>query len=190
MLNLLHLKWGEGGPSRTPVGSQTSSFEALDALLAFHADATTFPHVQRIIVGRCDLAFIRLLTGSRLSFDNVVGHSLGAQLVQRYSLLGKGLDTSASRRVDLAFVVMNPSTYLYLDESRTYKYGLAGRAACLSHYPAALLDRASIERKLGQRRVHYLHGEKDTGVGDDREQAMEQGRSLLLVRRPLSADSC
>ncbi len=41
----------------------------------------------------------------------IAGHSLGAQMVQRYSVLGRP-------HKEITYVVMNPATFLYLTPER------------------------------------------------------------------------
>jgi len=158
--NLLTWKgndWGEGGPSRTIHGSQISSFEVLDNIISYYSDPMRFTRLKKVVI---------------------VGHSLGGQLVQRYSILGKGC--KHADRIELVFVVMNPSTYLYLKEEVPYKYGLAGRQKAFAHYShAASMNAQELMLRFKQRRVHYLHGERDAGTGDERPLAMAQGKNRI-----------
>ena len=132
------------GPA--PIGS----FEAIDAILARLADRTRFPHLDQIVVA---------------------GHSGGAQLVQRYAVLGHG--ESAASGVRVRYVVANPSSYAYFSADRPtaaggfapfdaaqcrgfdqWKYGMAGAPSSIA--PAAL------ERSYAARNVIYLLGGADT----------------------------
>jgi hypothetical protein len=102
------------------------------------------------------------------------GHSLGGQLVQRYSILG---EPRYSQGVELSYVVMNPSTYLYLHYDYEYKYGLSGLQQALEHYPPALVSNETLWHRLKGRHITYLMGSKDRGIGDERPEAMRQGSS-------------
>ncbi|SPO48721.1 uncharacterized protein PSANT_06412 [Moesziomyces antarcticus] len=160
--------WGEGGPSQGrkdsgPAG--VSSFEALDALVTHFSSYTS----------------TRKITLS--------GHSLGAQLVQRYSVLGRP-------HTEITYVVMNPATFLYLTPERPgpacpdmdiYKYGLEGVDSALSCY-GAVGDRTMLARRwLSERVVHFLHAEHDRGVGDERPPALAQGANRLERARHYQA---
>lgn len=70
---------------------------------------------------------------------------------------------------------MNPSTYLYTHHDFEYKYGLAGIHVALAHYPSALVSTEQLRYRVKKRNVHYMHGAKDNGVGDDRPSAQLQG---------------
>ncbi|UZJ55477.1 hypothetical protein CBS101457_004797 [Exobasidium rhododendri] len=144
-------EWAEGGPSQSPKGAKISSFEALDGLVEYYEDKQRYPLMKRIIVA---------------------GHSLGGQLVQRYSILG---DHRCSEGVKLSYVVMNASTFLYLHQDYKYKYGLAGLEQALSQYVPALSPVETLWRRLKDRDVYYLMGTEDRGIGDERPEAMRQG---------------
>ncbi|PWN34222.1 uncharacterized protein FA14DRAFT_156886 [Meira miltonrushii] len=147
--------WGEGGPSKSTAGSPITSFEVLDAIISYYSDPTRFTRLKKVVL---------------------VGHSLGGQLVQRYSVLGKA--TKHAEHLEPIFVVMNPSTYLYLRDDIPYKYGLAGRQKAFAHYSsAASISTQELTLRFRQRKVHYLHGERDLGTGDERPLAMAQGRN-------------
>ena len=147
--------WGEGGPSKLTADSHVSSFEVLDAIISYYSDPQRFSRVKKVAL---------------------IGHSLGGQLVQRYAILGKG--GRYTERVEQIFVVMNPSTYLYLKDDIPYKYGLAGRQKAFVHYsPAASTSVQELTLRFRQRRLLYLHGERDFGTGDERPLAMAQGKN-------------
>ncbi|ETS60348.1 hypothetical protein PaG_05548 [Moesziomyces aphidis] len=142
--------WGEGAPSqgRKDSGpSGVSSFEALDALVAHFSS----------------YASLRKITLS--------GHSLGAQLVQRYSVLGR-----PHKEITLG---TEPGDTVDAQDMDMYKYGLEGVDLALSCY-GAVGDRTMHARRwLAERVVHFLHAEHDRGVGDDRPPALAQGANRL-----------
>ena len=98
----------DGTPFPSP---GVSSFEAMDEVVRFFANRTQFPALNTIIVA---------------------GHSLGAQMVQRYALIG----SVPSGSVPVHFVVANPGSFAYLTDWRpesvdgcperynNWKYGL------------------------------------------------------------------
>jgi hypothetical protein len=121
----------------------------------------------------------------------VVGHSAGGQYVNRYAAGGAGCPNPA---VEVRYVVMNPSSYVYVDGRRRssptggfaipeggcedydeYKYGLRD----LNSYMKKV-GGARIRAQLFERRTYYLGGEEDTRIGgslDKRCEADLQGRN-------------
>lgn len=92
--------WEAGAAAVAP--APIGSYEALDALLALLADRTRFPHLSEVVVA---------------------GHSGGAQLVQRYAVVGEGSARLVAEGVHLRYVVANPSSYLYFDRDRPQEGG-------------------------------------------------------------------
>jgi len=149
------LRWGSGSwmgglPARGP--SPVSAFDVLDALLARLSDRTRFPQLTDIVL---------------------VGHSAGAQLVQRYAAVGHG----AGAHLHLRYVVANPSSYLWFGPDRPDANGLpapfAGAAACPGFNrwkyglagglpPYVMDDPATLETRYVSREVVYLLGAEDT----------------------------
>lgn len=140
------LHWARGGwmggePAHGPTSA--SAFDVIDAVLAHLADRARYPHLREVVV---------------------IGHSAGAQLVQRYVAVGHGVPASLSVR----FVVANPSSYLWFSPNRpgptfscptynAWKYGLAGRLP-----PYVTDPPAAIEARYVSRDVTYLIGGDDT----------------------------
>jgi hypothetical protein len=81
--------WQEGADSLE--GSKTSSFAVLDEVLELAS--RSFPDAKSIVLA---------------------GHSSGGQIINRYVALGGPIADSDR----LVFVVMNPSTYVYMDDRR------------------------------------------------------------------------
>lgn len=104
-----------------------------------------------------------------------MGHSMGGQLIQRYSILGQ-----AQCKVPISYVVMNASTHFYPTNQYNYKYGLGGIDSTLACYRPALVESQQLLQRIKSRRVHYLQGAADKGVGDDHKEAMKQGKITLL----------
>lgn len=141
--------WKGGEPARQP--APVSSFAALDALLAHFADRSLYPSLSTIVV---------------------IGHSAGAQLLQRYAVAGREGDALARTGVAVRYVVANPSSYLYFDDERPNADALAG-GACpratewkygLKSAPpyVASQDVRDLETRYVARRVVYLLGQADT----------------------------
>ena len=83
-------------------GKTVSSYAVLDTFVKFLADKVLFPNLDLI---------------------SVVGHSAGGQTVQRYALT-TSLPPVVRPGLSVRFIVANPSSYGYLDETRPqYKCG-------------------------------------------------------------------
>lgn len=146
------LRWGftswQGGEDALGP-SPTSSFAALDAILARLADRQLFPHLSQVVVA---------------------GHSGGGQVVQRYAIAGKGEQALAAAGISVRYVVANPSSYAYFTPQRPdpaiaatckgfddWKYGMQARPAYLAAPSPEALEKAYVAR-----RVIYLLGTGDT----------------------------
>ncbi|WP_027811348.1 alpha/beta fold hydrolase [Burkholderia cenocepacia] len=141
--------WKGGEPARQP--APVSSFAALDALLAHFADRRLYPSLSTVVV---------------------IGHSAGAQLLQRYAVAGREGDALSRTGIAVRYVVANPSSYLYFDDERPNADALAG-GACpratewkygLKSAPpyVASQDVRDLETRYVARRVVYLLGQADT----------------------------
>ncbi|MFK0375193.1 alpha/beta hydrolase [Pandoraea sp. NPDC090278] len=141
--------WKGGEPARTP--GPISSFEALDALLAHFADRRLYPSLSTVVM---------------------MGHSAGAQLLQRYAVTGREGDSLARVGIALRYVVANPSSYLYFDDERPNKQAMAN-GSCpratqwkygLKSAPpyVASQDVRDLEARYVSRDVVYLLGQADT----------------------------
>lgn len=139
--------WEGGEPALAP--RPISSFEALDAVLRKLRDQTVFPNLKDVVLA---------------------GHSGGAQVVQRYAILGK--EASALTRVGISvrYVVANPSSYAYFSSDRPvpeiartcprvddWKYGMRHLPAYAGSASAADLEKTYVDA-----RVFYLLGSRDT----------------------------
>ncbi len=87
--------WVSGEAATGP--APLSSFDALDAILARLDDPTTFPNLRRLAIA---------------------GHAAGAQLVQRYAVVGRGPTALAHAGVAVRYVVANPSSYVWFGDER------------------------------------------------------------------------
>lgn len=143
-------RWMQGNESSAGHRGITS-FSVLDDLLAYLADRRRFPHLKDVVL---------------------IGHSAGAQLMQRYAVMGKDFTSLPVR-----YVISSPSSYLYLDAKRPtatgfapipdnrcpgynrYRYGLEQPPAYLA---SQRLDAVQLFRRYASRNVTYLVGERDT----------------------------
>ncbi|WZB73696.1 alpha/beta hydrolase [Achromobacter insuavis] len=139
--------WKSGEPAIGP--APLSSFEAIDALLDHFADKKRYPALKRVVV---------------------MGHSAGAQILQRYAAVGQGGAALARRGIPLRYVVANPSSYVYFSDDRPalpaggacpaatrWKYQLEGGPPYV-----ASQDSAAVESRYAARNVVYLLGQADT----------------------------
>jgi pimeloyl-ACP methyl ester carboxylesterase len=100
--------WKGGEAARQP--APISSFAALDALLKHFADRRLYPSLKTIVV---------------------MGHSAGAQLVQRYAVAAREIEDLTSAGISVRYLVANPSSYLYFDNERpALQDQQAGLASC------------------------------------------------------------
>ena len=141
------------------LNSTVSSFDAIDAILARLADRKLFPNLKTVVIA---------------------GHSGGAQVVQRYAVVGRSGDRLILAGIHVRYVVANPSSYLYFSPDRPvldpqgaftfaspqkscygkydlWKYGI--------HEPPPYVGNASfddLEQHFLHRDVIYLLGTADT----------------------------
>ncbi|SMG57905.1 alpha/beta hydrolase [Paraburkholderia susongensis] len=138
--------WKGGEPARQP--EAISSFTALDALLAHFADRRLYPALSMVVV---------------------MGHSAGAQFVQRYAVVGRGGAKLDRAGISIRYVVANPSSYLYFDDARPDSAGISCPLATEWKYGlksappyVASQDAHDLESGYVARNVVYLLGEADT----------------------------
>jgi pimeloyl-ACP methyl ester carboxylesterase len=157
--------WRSGATSVTD--ANVTSYDFTDALLRKLARKSVFPNLKIIVVS---------------------GHSAGGQYVSRYAMASTAQDKLG---VPVTYVVSNPSSYAYLDESRPP--APAGAAACdgFDKWPYGLHERKGYAARLSDeqlkkqyvaRPVVYLLGELDTlplAGFDSSCPAMAQGPSRL-----------
>ncbi len=131
-----------------------SSFDAIDAILMRLTDRQLFPNLKTVVLA---------------------GHSGGGQVVQRYAVVGKAPDRLKQAKVDVRFVVANPSSYLYFSADRPLADGSFGLPAktCYGRYnrwkygpeaPPPYVGNTSfaqLEDRFLSRQVIYLLGTHD-----------------------------
>ncbi len=146
--------WMQGEASIRGVTGITS-FQALDDLLRWLAAPGRFPDLHEIVL---------------------IGHSAGAQLMQRYALLNGITEGLQQAGIHLRYVISSPSSYLYLGPERPqgedfappanlscphyddYRYGLGQPPAYLAQQH---LDGRQLFARYAARDVRYLVGARD-----------------------------
>jgi len=137
-----------------------SSFSLIDSVIARACNKKLFPNLKRI---------------------TVIGHSAGGQFVSRYVGMTPLPNTLPNYKFN--FIVMNPSTYLYLDDRRPVQtdQGLmfvkpdATDCSSFNDYPRGMEKLNPYAEKVGvetikqqflNRDVSIVLGEKDVNVND------------------------
>ncbi len=146
--------WMQGEASISGVTGVTS-FAAMDDLLRWLADTRRFPDLREIVL---------------------IGHSAGAQLMQRHALMSPVPETLQQAGIHLRYVLSSPSSYLYLSPERPQGTGLAippaGACADYDDYRYGLgqapdylarqhLDGRQLFVRYAGRDVRYLVGGRD-----------------------------
>lgn len=162
--------WMTGAPATGPAA--LSSYAVLDRILERLSDRQQFPALKQVVIA---------------------GHSGGAQVVQRYALLGHDQPNLKAAGIELRYVVANPSSYAYFDAQRPVPFD-AARCPGFNDWKYGLLqlpDYASgqtpqqLEQAYIQRDVTYLLGKKDTNPRHpalDRSCAAETQGAYRLIR--------
>ncbi|KAJ1021173.1 hypothetical protein NDA16_003959 [Ustilago loliicola] len=100
--------WQAGEAAIHPAGTNVTSFDALDALLAEFSNASRYPNMKQI---------------------TFVGHGGGAQLISRYAVVGAGLPSAS--KIQLRYVVGDPSSNPYFTLDRPLQdTSVADKASC------------------------------------------------------------
>jgi hypothetical protein len=148
--------WKRGHLSVSGIGNgeRISSYESVDDILVFLGNSALFPKLESVVV---------------------TGHSAGGQYAHRFATTSPAAERSP--RLRFRYVVVNPSTYLYLGPERAAEGGgfeVPDRETCPTynewHY--GLEDRNSyslrlteeeLKNRLISRDVVYMVGTADTG---------------------------
>ncbi len=136
--------WSYGEAALGPAA--ISSFSAVDAILARLADPAIFPALRRVVI---------------------VGYGAGAQLVQRYAVVGRRPAALEQRGIAVRYVAAEPSSYLWFGADRP---NATASVACeaFDHWPYNLAGApdyvdatAGLEERYIKRDVIYLLAEGD-----------------------------
>ncbi|HEY4442170.1 MAG TPA: hypothetical protein VGN14_17050 [Candidatus Elarobacter sp.] len=88
-------QYSDGDDAQTPAA--ISAFDVLDALVTSFTNRASYPALTTIVLA---------------------GHSGGAQLMQRYAVIGHAHAAARAAGYDVRFVIASPSSFLYFDEER------------------------------------------------------------------------
>ncbi|MFK7921706.1 MAG: fibrobacter succinogenes major paralogous domain-containing protein [Bacteroidia bacterium] len=174
--------WRYGALSKNtnenPRKVRISSFEVIDAIL--EKLETNFPNLTHIVI---------------------TGHSAGGQFTNRYMAIGKGHNKlMAKGKISIEGLVMNPSSYLYMDNKRydasTKKFQVPTTASsCTGYneYPYGFEDidwdyfsnrtAATLRTGIKAKKVYYLLGGNDndpqsSSLANDCEDNLEGSQRL------------
>ena len=160
-------QWQSGMASRGPGDTSISSYDVMDSFLDTLFDKTQFPALNTVVMA---------------------GHSMGAQMVQRYAVVKQPADYDGN----VTFWIGNPGSYVWLTNTRPnqnnascasdfddWAYGLDG-----SGLPNYVRDRVRNNKQqvvstFQSRNVHYNYGLLDNGQGDTACAASYQGANHL-----------
>jgi hypothetical protein len=172
--------------------STTKSFDGELRISAYHI-------LEDIIADFCDKKIF-----PKLNRITILGHSAGGQLVNRFAASNTvEFDKARPQKIDVKYIVMNPSSYIYFSPKRTvgwsnktfeipsdaqignnrgynnYGYGLN---ALYSYHRKKRLTAEKMRELYPQRKILYLLGQKDCvadGSMSTHPSAMIQGRNRL-----------
>jgi hypothetical protein len=137
-----------------------SSFSLIDSMIASACNKKIFPKLKKI---------------------TIIGHSAGGQFVSRY--VGMTPMPNILKGYKFNFIVMNPSSYMYLDDRRPVKteMGLTftkpdtSGCSTFNEYPrgmeklnpyAAKIGVETIKQQFLNRDIAFILGEKDVNMND------------------------
>ncbi|MES2390247.1 MAG: alpha/beta hydrolase [Acidobacteriota bacterium] len=154
------LRWSPEGwmGGEDALNAAVSSFDAIDAMLARLGDRKMFPNLKVVVLA---------------------GHSGGAQVVQRYAVVGRGGDALVKLGVHVRYVIANPSSYVYFSPERPvlnavgeFRFAVPAKS-CYAKYDkwkygvnepppyVAGEDFGRLEQRYVHRDVRYLLGTED-----------------------------
>jgi pimeloyl-ACP methyl ester carboxylesterase len=144
--------WLQGHPSSSGV-TGISSFSVIDDIARFVTAPGRFPGLKEIIF---------------------IGHSAGAQLLQRYAVLNNTAESLQKSGISVRYVISSPSSYLYMDANRPNGDGFATASNVLcpgyDNYRYGVekmidygrgLNGEQLFRRYAARNVTYLVGAED-----------------------------
>ncbi|SNX85408.1 uncharacterized protein MEPE_04117 [Melanopsichium pennsylvanicum] len=160
-------QWQSGVASRGPGDTSLSSYQVMDSFMDTLFDKTQFPALETVVMA---------------------GHSMGAQMVQRYAIVKQ----PASYDGNITYWIGNPGSYAWLTSARpnqnnascsndydNWAYGLDGTG--LPDYVRDRIrsNKSEVVSTFQLRNVHYNFGLLDNGQGDTSCEASYQGANHL-----------
>ena len=103
---------------------QIGSYAVLDLMIQVLLDRDRYPRLNRIVIA---------------------GQSAGGMFTQRYAAINKVHAAAETRNIHMRYVIMNPSSYLYLDNKRSSPIALPNRGLNLDAENFRVVDAAFIE---------------------------------------------
>ncbi|PWN50766.1 hypothetical protein IE53DRAFT_78745 [Violaceomyces palustris] len=158
-------QWQRGANARGPGDVNISTYQVLDAFLDILFDKAQFPALNRVMIA---------------------GHSMGAQMAQRYALV----KPAKSYDKNVGYWVGNPGSYGYPTSTRpvanescdgdVWGYGFGNGSMVPSYVRSEVRnDRDAVTQRYFDRNVHYFLGLNDNGQGDRSCEASQQGANHL-----------
>lgn len=155
-----YLRWDPDGwmGGDDALNSPVSSYDAIDAILDKLRDRRLFPHLSIVVLA---------------------GHSAGAQVLQRYAVVGREGDVLSDEGMPVRYVIANPSSYVYfspvrplLDPGSNYSFAVPSNTCSgnYDHWKYGLVDPPpyvgqvdfrKLEQDYLRRDVVYLLGTSD-----------------------------
>ncbi|RDW89749.1 hypothetical protein BP6252_01781 [Coleophoma cylindrospora] len=147
--------WASGENNQYPrLQIATSSYDVLDQIIKYFGNSTRYPNLNQVVVA---------------------GHSLGAQMTQRYAAVGNSLASSLPSKLRVTYWVGNPNSFVWLNSSRpidtsscsTYDDWRDGLSNYDPTYGATLVAKgdAAVLANYNSRSIAYARGLQD--LGDD-----------------------
>jgi len=144
-----YLPWYWGGGSGN-TGKGPSMFEVFDDVMTTLFDRTLYPRLERIII---------------------IGHSAGAQLVQRYAIF-----SSLAHTFPIEYYVANPSSLAYLDQTRPVLFPVPH--SCLLYNPQLVIHHRYSFRIPSAASTTCLSTYNSYGYGIDGDLVPKTGSAL------------
>lgn len=160
-------QWQSGMASKGPGSTGISSYTVMDAFMDTLFDKTQFPALETVVMA---------------------GHSMGAQMVQRYSVLKQPVAYDAN----ISYWIGNPGSYVWLtpdtpnknnascaNDYADWAYGLDGSGVPNYGRDRVKNNKQQLISTFESRNVHYNYGLLDNGQGDTACEASYQGANHL-----------
>ena len=160
-------QWQSGMASRGPGDTRISSYQVMDAFIDTLFDKTQFPLLETVVIA---------------------GHSIGAQMVQRYATL----KATSANDANISYWIGNPGSYAWLTSDRPntsntscradyddWAYGLGGSGVPPYARDLVRTQKQALLQTYANRNIHYNLALLDNGQGDTSCEASYQGANHL-----------